>query len=138
MLQYYVALDGPEENRGNRGVLNIKSSVLSVTGFPLIGFDWSVLHQGLHLAFEHVVDELAVHRVLDKFLFGDVTVAIFVHRVSAQKIKHQNSKKYEESLLEDLTSETQAVRRSSSSSIPASLVIGIMVGGYFCTIMSGQ
>ena len=78
-----LALDGPEENRGNRGVLNIKSSVLSVTGFLLIGFDWSVLHQSLPLAFEHVVDELAVHRVLDKFLFGDVTVAIFVHRVSA-------------------------------------------------------
>ena len=80
-----LALDGPEENRGNRGVLNIKSSVLSI-GFLLISFDWSVLHQGVPLAFEHVVDELAVHRVLHKLLLRDVPVPVLVHRVPVSQV----------------------------------------------------
>ena len=41
----------------------------------------------LLLAFEHVVDELAVHRIFDKFFLRDVSVPVTVHGISAQKIK---------------------------------------------------
>ena len=84
MLQVDLALDFKENlsYTSSWEVLNRESSVSSILDSDL-----------LLLAFEHIVDELAVHRILHKFFFGDVSVPVFVHSISA---RHQFGIKVEE------------------------------------------